>query len=40
MINDLIAETKKNIKFIKPKSADDVRNMKSPLIIFFKKNDL
>ena len=37
MINDLIEETKKNILINKPQSAYDVRNMKSPLVIFSKK---
>ena len=37
MINDLITETKKNILLIKPESANDVRNMRKPLIRFSKK---
>ena len=34
MIDDLILETKKNIKLLNPSSADDVREMKKPLVIF------
>ena len=34
MIDDLILETKKNITLLKPRSADDVRKMKQPLVIF------
>ena len=34
MIDDLILETKKNITLLKPSSADDVREMKKPLVIF------
>ena len=37
MINDLITETKKNILLIKPESANDVRNMRKPLVKFSKK---
>ena len=37
MIDDLIIETKKNISLIKPKSANDIRKMKKPLITFSKK---
>ena len=40
MIDDLIAETKNNIKLINPKSADDVRQLKRPLITFSKQMDL
>ena len=40
LIDDLIAETKKNIKFIKPKSAHDVRQLSRPLISFSKQMDL
>ncbi len=34
MIDDLILETKKNITLLKPRSANDVRRMKKPLVIF------
>ena len=34
MIDDLILETKKNITLLNPSSADDVREMKKPLVIF------
>ncbi len=37
MIDDLILETKKNINFLKPKKAEDVRKMKKPLVIFSKE---
>ncbi len=37
MINDLITETKRNISLIKPKSANDVREMRVPLVKFSKK---
>ena len=40
LIDDLIAETKNNIKLINPKSADDVRQLKRPLITFSKQMDL
>ena len=39
MIDDLILETKKNITLLKPRSADDVRKMKQPLVIFFRRNE-
>ena len=40
MIDDLIIETKKNISFLKPTSANDVRNMKKPLVTFSKEMNL
>jgi dGTPase len=37
MIDDLISETKKNISLLDPRSADDIRKMKKPLVTFSKE---
>ena len=40
MINDLISETKKIFLYMKPRSADDIRKMKKPLVTFSKEMKL